>query len=104
LNEIQAQLQSRHINYWRDKRGHEIDFVIAQRNKPPLAIECKWSASDFDPSAVKSFRGRYIQGKNYVVATDVTRTYRRNYGEIEVTFLNLKELIGILTNAQGGRP
>jgi len=96
LNELHAQLQSRQINYWRDKRGHEIDFVLAQRNKPPLAIECKWSASDFDPSSLKSFRGRYSQGKNYVVTTDVDRSYRRSYGDIEVTFLNLKELIGIL--------
>lgn len=43
LNEIQAHLQTRQINYWRDKRGHEIDFVLARRNQPPIAIECKWS-------------------------------------------------------------
>jgi predicted AAA+ superfamily ATPase len=41
LNEIHAQLQTRQINYWRDKRGHEIDFVIAERSRPPIALECK---------------------------------------------------------------
>jgi len=27
-NEIQAHFQTRQINYWRNKRGYEIDFVI----------------------------------------------------------------------------
>jgi len=34
------------MHYWRDKRGHEVDFVIARRHGPPIAVECKWSASD----------------------------------------------------------
>jgi predicted AAA+ superfamily ATPase len=29
LNEIIARSQSREVFYWRDKRGHEVDFVIA---------------------------------------------------------------------------
>src|SRR5256886_3158391 len=33
LNEIMARLQSREVFYWRDKRGHEIDFVLASRRK-----------------------------------------------------------------------
>lgn len=96
LNEIQAYLQTRQINYWRDKRGHEIDFILARRNQPPIAIECKWSASDFDPSSVQSFRRQYEKGKTYVVATDVDRTYRRSYAEAEVTFTNLNRLIKAL--------
>ncbi|MBM4049648.1 MAG: ATP-binding protein, partial [Planctomycetes bacterium] len=31
LNELQAGLQSRQVLYWRDKRGHEVDFVLAPR-------------------------------------------------------------------------
>lgn len=96
LNEIQAHLQTRQINYWRDKRGHEIDFVLARRNQPPIAIECKWSASDFDPSGVQSFRRQYKHGKTYVVATDVDRVYRRTYAEAEVTFTSLDRLIKAL--------
>jgi predicted AAA+ superfamily ATPase len=96
LNEMQAHLQTRQMNYWRDKRGHEIDFVLARRNHPPIAIECKWSASDFDPSSVQSFRRQYKKGKTYVVATDVDRVYRRTYAEAEVTFTNLNRLIKAL--------
>jgi len=33
LNELHANLQSRDIRYWRDKRGHEIDFVIARAER-----------------------------------------------------------------------
>lgn len=96
LNEIQAQLQTRRINYWRDKRGHEVDFVLVQRRQPPIAIECKWSASDFDPSGVKAFRRQYREGKTYVVANDVDRSYRRSYGDIEASFVNLPALIRAL--------
>lgn len=93
LNELQAQLQSRQINYWRDKRGHEIDFVIASRNQPPIAIECKWSASDFNPSSIKAFRRQYKQGRTLVVANDVDRPYRGSYEDTEVFFVDLAGLI-----------
>ena len=59
LNEISARLQHREIFYWRDKRGHEIDFVLPGKRQEPMAIECKWSADDFDATNLKSFRGLY---------------------------------------------
>lgn len=99
LNELHAHLQTRQIHYWRDKRGHEIDFVLARRNQPPTAIECKWSASDFDPSNVMAFRRHYRKGKTFVVATDVDRSYHRSSGEIEITFVNLESLIRALVKA-----
>ena len=93
LNEIHANFQTRRINYWRDKRGHEVDFIIARRNQPPVAIECKWSASDFDPAGIKAFRNQYLKGENFVVANDVDRQYKRSYANIRVTFVNLAGLI-----------
>ena len=93
LNEIHAHMQTRRISYWRDKRGHEIDFVIAPRRKSPIAIECKWSAADFDPTGLKMFRRLYPNSKNYVVAIDIDRSFGRSYDDIEVTFLNLDNLI-----------
>lgn len=93
LNEIHAQLQTRQISYWRDKRGHEIDFVIARRGRSPVALECKWSASDFDATNVRAFRRQYSRGKTFIVAADVDRPYRRSYDDIEVIFVNLAGLI-----------
>jgi predicted AAA+ superfamily ATPase len=93
LNEMHAQFQTRRINYWRDKRGHEVDFVVARRNQAPVAIECKWSASDFDPTGLKAFRRQYPEGESYVVANDVDRQYARSYGNARVTILDLAGLI-----------
>ena len=45
----------------------------------PIALECKWQAASFDPSALLAFRRGYPQGENYVVAPDVERAYTRTY-------------------------
>jgi predicted AAA+ superfamily ATPase len=93
LNELCAYLQTRNIRYWRDKRGHEVDFVIASHGKPPLAIECKWSAADFDVTNLRSFRTEYPDGDNYVVAQDVKQPFQRTYGPIHVEFVSLSRLM-----------
>jgi predicted AAA+ superfamily ATPase len=96
LNEIVAQTQSRGISYWRDKRGHEVDFILAGRRSEPLAIECKWSASDFDATNIKSFRRQYPRGDNFVVAADVTRSFTSRYEDVRVRFVGLKDLVDTL--------
>ena len=96
LNEIHARLQIRNIGYWRDKRRHEIDFVISKRGKPPIAIECKWSADGFDARNLVAFRQIHPRGDNYVVCHDVVRPYRRPVPGADVQFLNLDGLIARL--------
>ena len=96
LNELTARLQHREIFYWRDKRGHELDFVLPGKRQEPLAIECKWSADDFDASNLKSFRAIYPRGENVVVAQDVSRAYTRDYKGMQVRFEGLAELAGRL--------
>jgi uncharacterized protein len=98
LNEIQGCLQIRNILYWRDKRGHEIDFVFAGRGRPPVAIECKWSAAEFDPRNLKRFREHYPEGASLVVAADVEKSFIRHYKGMEVTFLSLTGLVDLLGN------
>jgi len=97
LNEMHARLQSRSIQYWRDKRGHEVDFVLARRRKPALAIECKWSAAEFDPINLQAFRRHYPHGDNLVVANDVDRSFSRSYGDLSVKFVGLGALVSELT-------
>jgi len=97
LNEIQGRLQLRQLQYWRDKRGHEIDFIFLKRHKQhPIAIECKWSAKEFDADNLKIFRGLYPEGKNYVVAQDVSQSYLKKYNDIDVLFVSLQDLIAAL--------
>ena len=85
--------QDRDIFYWRDKAGHEVDFVLATRRQSPVAIECKWSASAFDPGGLKAFRRVYPEGENAVFAQDVPTAYRKTFGEINVRFLPLAKAI-----------
>jgi uncharacterized protein len=96
LNEMQAHLQSRNIRYWRDKRGHEVDFVLAGRKKPAIAIECKWSATEFEPINLQAFRRRYPHGDNLVVANDVDRSFSRSYGDLRIKFVGLAALVSEL--------
>ena len=93
LNEYLARTQDQRIRYWRDKRGHEIDFVLAHRGGSTTAIECKWQAAGFDARNLKAFRSRYPDGDNFVVADDVDASHVRDYGGVAVRFLSLPELI-----------
>ena len=93
LNEIMGQTQAREISYWRDKRGHEVDIVLARARDNPIAIECKWSASAFSPRPLLAFRRQYPNGKNFVVSNDIDRPFARDYNGAHVKFVNLDTLI-----------
>ncbi|RMD92259.1 MAG: ATP-binding protein [Calditrichaeota bacterium] len=93
LNELHARLQSRTIHYWRDKRRHEVDFVIIRRGKKPVALECKWSVSDFDPINLRAFWRQYPDSDLRVVAADVERSFNQTFGKMTVKFMNLETLV-----------
>ena len=97
LNEYLAHVQRRQVRYWRDKRGHEIDFVITRRNGPAAAVECKWRAAGFDGRNLRAFRARYPGGDNFVVTNDTTTSYVRNVRGVDVRFVSLPDLILRLT-------
>lgn len=103
LNELHSRTQTRRINYWRDKHGHEVDFVWVRRGQPPIGIECKWSASDFDASAMKAFSVRYPKAELFVVAQDVERSHQKSYGGLRIRFVSLEILVATLESA-GERP
>lgn len=86
LNEIMTRTQSRDVHYWRDKRGHEIDFVRTVRGGKPMAIECKWSATGFDATNLAAFRRQHPLGENVVLAADVKTAFQRSYGTLKVRF------------------
>jgi len=93
LNELHARLQTRAIRYWRDKRGHEIDFVIAGRGRPPLAIECKATAANFDAAGLAAFRRAHPEGVNLVVVPDVARPFSEKHIGLRIEFTGLDGLI-----------
>lgn len=84
LDELLFEAGSEEIHYWRDKQKHEIDFVWTPRGRAPVAIECKWRASRFDPTAMQSFATLHPKAALWLVAEDRQSWMTRRHGAIEV--------------------
>ena len=100
LNELHAHLQTRAINYWRDKRDNEIDFVIANRAGNNLtAIECKFNSSSDDSlssGVIKnftSFRNLYPEGDNFIVSYNIDTPFNRTHKNLTISFVHPRDLI-----------
>ena len=93
LNEVLGTTGSRRLCYWRDRRGHEIDFVFAAPNRSPVTIECKWRTDGFNPRNTIAFRTQYPEGSNYVVTADAKHSEIRDYDGVSVRFIGLPELV-----------
>jgi len=91
LNEMQSRLQTPIVHYWRDKRGHEIDFILTLRGQKPIAIESNWKARNFEPAGLKAFRNQYPEGPNWIVCQDVDKFYAQHFAKIRVEFMGLGE-------------
>jgi uncharacterized protein len=96
LNEMQAHMQRKPLFYWRDKSGHEIDFVLKERGERVSIIECKWSSDSFDPKNLKIFRGKYPLGENYLIANDIDRGFTKNFNGLSVHFNSIAKIARIL--------
>jgi uncharacterized protein len=94
LNELIAQLDFKEINYWRDKKKREIDFVLHKRGQDgPIAIETKWQSKNFDAKNLLAFRDLYPEGLNYLVANDISKTYEKEFKGAKVRFVSLSDLV-----------
>ena len=92
LNELMARLQTAGLHYWRDKQGHEVDFIWTPRGRPPFAIECKWSARDFDPANFAVFSRTYPKAELRVVANDAHPAFVREHGGMKIHFVSIGAL------------
>lgn len=99
LDELKTRFESSEIFYWRDKKKHEVDFVIARRGHAPVAIECKWKLSSENRSNFESFRSLYPDAKLVLCATDGDDPYmhRRN-GWIETGLESIKAAVDLAGN------
>ncbi len=94
LESLQALTDPAKLHYWRDKAKREVDFVIPRRGGCD-AIECKWSASSFDPAGLVALRAAHPGGRNIVVVPQ-GRTHTRRFGELEVTLAPIEAMAGVL--------
>lgn len=96
-NELHAILQgSVTLQHWMDKQGHEVDFILAPRGLPPVAIEAKWSESAFEPDGMRAFRTLHPGDRNLVVCATIDHPYQGHYSGLEVTFCPLSALAELL--------
>ncbi|HXP63063.1 MAG TPA: hypothetical protein VN829_21360, partial [Dongiaceae bacterium] len=91
--ELTAHLQATNLRYWRDKQGHEVDLIWLPRGKTPVAIECKWSARDFDPANLLVFARAYPKATLCVTTPDARPAFTRDYRGVRVEFLTLDRLV-----------
>ena len=91
LNEAHSVLQAPVVHYWRDKRGHEVDFILTLRGQDPIAIECKWKEKQFEPRNIAAFRNQYPAGQNWIVCQDVARNFTRSFDKFKAEFISMEE-------------
>lgn len=92
LNELTAVMQERGINYWRDKAGHEVDFVVKRARNCVDAIECKWQYSKLNVTALKIFRKLYPEGVNYVISHDISVPRPAEVSGVKVKFIGINDI------------
>jgi predicted AAA+ superfamily ATPase len=98
LNELLARLDLDRVHYWRDKHGHEVDFVVIRPGRDPVAIECKWSWAGVDDlRGLAAFRRAYPRGANLVVVSDARRAMPLRRGGVDIDVVSLEELISRLS-------
>ena len=62
------------LRYFRDTDGREVDFVVTDRRKPVLCVECKWSDASLDKS-LRYFKVRFPDCDAWQVSATGTKDY-----------------------------
>jgi predicted AAA+ superfamily ATPase len=62
------------LRYFRDTDGREVDFVITERRRPQLLVECKWGDAEVDRS-LRYLKARFPEAE----AWQVSATGRKDY-------------------------
>jgi predicted AAA+ superfamily ATPase len=96
LDELRAHFESEHLFYWRDKRKREMDFVLARRGHPPIAIECKWKLKLGQTMHFSAFQTLYPSARLILVTSDgATPYFNKTRGHIETGLSHIKEAVAL---------
>jgi predicted AAA+ superfamily ATPase len=93
LNVLQVAFGEEKVFFWRDKTGHEVDFIITENRDSVTAIECKNNPDKFRSKNLEVFRSIYPQGKNWVLAPGIKTAYKKKYDALTVDFLPLTGIL-----------
>lgn len=91
LDLLRTTFPGKKIQYWRDKSGREIDFVIPYGNQAADIYECKFNPDHFSVYPLNLFRNLYPEGKNYCLSPNIREPYQVRFKEIEIVFTSGEE-------------
>ncbi len=81
LNEVHARLPLARPQYWRTKKGQEVDIVLDGGTAGVFAIECKWSESSLgDVPGLRAFKQSYPDATALVVIPTLDTEYTIGLG------------------------
>ena len=96
LDELRARFRSEEVYYWRNKQKKEVDFILARRGVPPVAVECKWKIKAGANSHFPSFQSLYPEASLLVVSTDGSSPHwNRRRGFVETGLASLEAAVDL---------
>lgn len=72
--EIDTQGRDLELRYFRDTSGREVDFVVVERRKPILLVECKWGNAEVDTS-LRYLKTRFPDAAAWQLSATGTKDY-----------------------------
>ncbi len=101
LDALRAVFGEDRVFYWRDKAGHEVDFIINNGRDAVIAVECKINPDKFGPGNLAVFRSLHPKGENWVLSPGTKNAYQRRFEKMAVDFLPLKDIEGRVVAGEG---
>jgi predicted AAA+ superfamily ATPase len=92
LDTLRAATGGEGLQFWRDKSGREVDFVV-RRGREVDAIECKLNPERFDPESLNIFRESYPNGLNYLVCPATGTPYDHRLGRVTLRITSCRDLL-----------
>jgi uncharacterized protein len=81
------------LRYFRDTDGREVDFVVTDRKRPLLLVECKWADSEADRS-LRYLKARFPEAYAWQLSATGTKDYQTPEGiRVAPALTLLRELI-----------
>lgn len=80
------------LRYFRDVDGREIDFIVTRKEKPVLAVECKWQDADLSKS-LSYFRARFTDCETWQVSATGKKDYLSNGTRVSPALTLLRTLV-----------
>lgn len=93
LDVLQTAFGDEKVSYWRDKAGHEVDFIVTGNRDSVTAVECKSNPEKFRPENLAVFRSMYPRGDNWVLAPGIKTAYKKKFDILTVDFMPLTNIL-----------